>query len=464
MLRRNRDERLDPRLAERLNHGWVGQLARVLDQNHAAIFDVDFIDNRRGGGDEVEVVLPFQPLLDDLHVQQAEEAAPEAEAKRDGGLGFEPEGGVVELQLLERLAEVVVVRRIDGEDAAEHVGLHILEADQRLFAGRVVQRDRVADACELHIFDAGREEANVASLQEGHLRREGSKDANLDNIARCACGEHAHAVALLHAAVDHTNECNDAAEGIEPAVEHEQLKGCVGVALRRRNLLHNRFEDLVDADARFTRRRDGLRSIEADALFDVFPRALDVGARKVDLVEHRDDLEIVVEREVDIGKRLRLHALRRVDDQNGALTGGHASAHLVGEVDMSGRVDEVERVDLAIRSGEPKPHRLRLDGDAPLTLEVHVVEELGPHVAVCNPSGMLDEAVRQRRLSVVDVRDNGEVSDQLLRHDLPNGRTDTTGLPMRQSRLPVAARLLRGVRQGVNPLQRVLLARSARLR
>ena len=45
----------------------------------------------------VQVVLALQPLLHDLHVQQAQEAAAEAEAQRQGGLGLVAEGGVVEL-------------------------------------------------------------------------------------------------------------------------------------------------------------------------------------------------------------------------------------------------------------------------------------------------------------------------------------------------------------------------------
>ena len=39
-------------------------------------------------------VLALEPLLDDLHVEQPEEAAAEAEAQRVGGLGVEGEGGV----------------------------------------------------------------------------------------------------------------------------------------------------------------------------------------------------------------------------------------------------------------------------------------------------------------------------------------------------------------------------------
>ena len=40
------------------------------------------------------------------------------------------------------------------------------------------------------------------------------------------------------------------------------------------------------------------------------------------LLIDRDDLEIVVERQVDVGERLRLDALGGVDDQDGPLAGG----------------------------------------------------------------------------------------------------------------------------------------------
>jgi len=45
-------------------------------------------------------------LADDVHVQEAEEAAPEAEPERVAGLRLPAERGVVERQLLQRVAEV----------------------------------------------------------------------------------------------------------------------------------------------------------------------------------------------------------------------------------------------------------------------------------------------------------------------------------------------------------------------
>jgi hypothetical protein len=59
-------------------------------------------------------------------------------------------------------------------------------------------------------------------------------------------------------------------------------------------------------------------------------------AGQVDLVEHRDDREVVLQRQVEVGQRLRLDALGGVDEQDGALAGGQRAGHLVGEVDVAG--------------------------------------------------------------------------------------------------------------------------------
>ena len=67
-----------------------------------------------GRSDEVEAELALQPLLDDLHVEQAEEAAAEAEAERHRALGLVGEARVVEVELLERIPEERVVLAVTG--------------------------------------------------------------------------------------------------------------------------------------------------------------------------------------------------------------------------------------------------------------------------------------------------------------------------------------------------------------
>ena len=61
-------------------------------------------------------------------------------------------------------------------------------------------------------------------------------------------------------------------------------------------------------------------------------------------------------------------------------------------------------------------HRLRLDGDAALALEVELVEHLVLHVAQCDGAGCLEQSVRERRLAVIDVRDDAEVADPVEAH------------------------------------------------
>jgi hypothetical protein len=79
----------------------------------------------------------------------------------------------------------------------------------------------------------------------------------------------------------------------------------------------------------------------AEQVGDLLGDALGLGAGQVELVEHRDQLEAVLDREVGVGDGLRLDALRGVDDEQRALAGGQRAADLVGEVDVAGGVDEV---------------------------------------------------------------------------------------------------------------------------
>ena len=80
---------------------------------------------------------------------------------------------------------------------------------------------------------------------------------------------------------------------------------------------------------------DGVRGIDADHVLDLLLDAVGVGRRQVDLVQDGQDLEVVVERLIDVGERLRLDALAGIDDQDRALAGGERARHLVGEVDVA---------------------------------------------------------------------------------------------------------------------------------
>ena len=53
---------------------------------------------------------------------------------------------------------------------------------------------------------------------------------------------------------------------------------------------------------------------------------------------------LFVDGQVGVGERLRLDALRGVDQKQRAFAGGQRPRHFVAEIDVAGRVDEVEDV------------------------------------------------------------------------------------------------------------------------
>ncbi len=120
---------------------------------------------------------------------------------------------------------------------------------------------------------------------------------------------------------------------------------------------------------------------------------------------------VVLDRLVDIGERLRLDALRRVDHQQRALARGEGAADFIGEVDMAGRVHEVELIGLAVARGVVEAHGLRLDGDPALLLDVHVIKHLLGHLAIGQPSAMLDQPIGKRRLAMIDMGNDTEIAD-----------------------------------------------------
>ena len=133
----------------------------------------DAVGDVRRGHEQVEVELALEPLAHDLHVQQAEEAAAEAEAERLRRLGLVEERGVVQLQPLERVAQLRVVVRVGREEPGEDHRLDVLVAGQRLGRRPLPRRQRVADAELRDVLEAGDDVADLAASSASTGRRTG---------------------------------------------------------------------------------------------------------------------------------------------------------------------------------------------------------------------------------------------------------------------------------------------------
>src|SRR5690606_40671917 len=70
-------------------------------------------------GDEVEIEMTLEPLLHDLEMEQPQEAAAEAETECGRRLRLVLEARVVEAQLGQAVAQILVICRVDRKRSEE---------------------------------------------------------------------------------------------------------------------------------------------------------------------------------------------------------------------------------------------------------------------------------------------------------------------------------------------------------
>ena len=104
-----------------------------------------------------------------------------------------------------------------------------------------------------------------------------------------------------------------------------------------------------------------------------------------------------------------LNALCGVDHQQCTLAGGNGTRYFIREIDMPGRVDQVQHP-LFASICIVHLDRMALDGDSALAFEIHIVEHLGLHVFGGDCLGVLEQSVGEGTFPVVDVGDDAEVA------------------------------------------------------
>ena len=172
--------------------------------------------------------------------------------------------------------------------------------------------------------------------------------AALQHLVGGAGGHQLHVHAGLDGAFHHPEVDDDPPIGVVLAVEDEGLQGGIGVPLGGGDVLHDVLQHGGDIDAHLGGDLGGVLSGDADDILNLVLHPLGVGGGQVGV----------------------------------AVLGG------VVELDGPG-----------------------LDGDAPLLLQVHVVQQLGLHLPGGDGVALLDQPVGQGGLAVVDVSNDREVTN-----------------------------------------------------
>ena len=139
--------------------------------------------------------------------------------------------------------------------------------------------------------------------------------------------------------------------------------------------------------------------------------ALEVGADAVHLVDEAEARHVVLVGLAPHRLGLRLDAGDRVEHRDRAVEDAQAALDLDREVDVAGRVDDVDLAVAPVRGG-----RGRRDRDAALLLLDHVVHDRGAFVHLTDLVGaarVVEDPLRRRGLARVDVGHDPDVAGLL---------------------------------------------------
>ena len=183
------------------------------------------------------------------------------------------------------------------------------------------------------------------------------------------------------------------------------------VSLRRRDQKNDSLKQVVDALAGLARNAHGVIGGNGELIFNLGLHLIGMGAGQIDLVDCGNNVEIGVHGKRGVGDRLGLNTLCGVHNEHRAFARRKGARDLVRKVNVAGCVDQIELIGLPVVGGIVDTNGIALNGDATFTLDIHRVEKLRLHVTLIDRIRQLENAVRNRRLTVIDMRDDGEISD-----------------------------------------------------
>ena len=194
---------------------------------------------------------------------------------------------------------------------------------------------------------------------------------------------------------------------------------------RRQLLLRLRRRDglavQVALHQRLVRLREGLDQLllplgaggaRAQAAVDLLERSLDIRALTVDLVEKEDHRQLLGAQGLEEQLGLRLHALGSAHDDHRAVQRPERAFDLRGEVDVAGRIDQVDVHVPPLEAHAGRPH-----GDAAPLLHGQVVRvgRATVHAArLAHRPGVHQKLLGQGGLARVHVREYADVSQAHL--------------------------------------------------
>ena len=259
---------------------WVRIIGRVVDRDHLSVRLCDMVDNAWRSRNNVQIVFPFQALLDNLHMQKPQKTTAESKAQRDGGLRLKGERRVVELQFLQRIPQIRIFRSIRGIDPTEHHGLYCTVSRQWLLCRIVRPGNGVPDTRFTDRLDRCRNITNLACAQTVHRFKTGGAHVAAFHYRKLtAYTHHTDGIAGVNRPILDAHMRDDALIGIVVGIEDQCAQRGVFLALGRWNLLDDLFHHRADIGPHLCRNTRSLIRWNTDHVLNLLPHMFWLGTR-----------------------------------------------------------------------------------------------------------------------------------------------------------------------------------------
>ena len=377
------DRQLEALAAHRLDQNGEVEFAAAGDAELVRI--VQLLDAQGDVGDQLAVKTLLDLARGDvLAFTPGKRRIVDLEGHRDGRLVHDQRG-----QAFEMVGMADRVGNVERIDAGEHddvpgaglIGLHALKA---------VEAEHL-EHLALAALAVGADDADQLVLRQGAAADASEADhAGIAGIIERADLKLERSVRI------HVGRGDPVDDGLE---ERIHVLGR-GFRVERRPALKRRGEDDREIHL-LVGRAEAVEQVESLVHDPVGARA---GA--VDLVDDHDRLQTERERFFRHESGLRHRAVDRVDQQQHRIDHGQHALDFAAKVGVAGRVDDVDAVVLPLHS-----RVLGQDGNAAFAFQVIGIHDaFDVFAAVSERAGLAQQLVDEGGLAVVDVRDDGDIT------------------------------------------------------
>ena len=149
--------------------------------------------------------------------------------------------------------------------------------------------------------------------------------AHFFDFVAAVVAHHPDRLIWFHFSRYHPDVSDNAAINVEDRIEHQRTQCFVLRFFRRRNPVHNRFQNFVDPDSHLRARFDRLLGWNRENFLQLTLHRRHIRVRQIDFVNNRHNRQALFMREMDVRHCLRLYSLRSIDNQERAFARGEAS-------------------------------------------------------------------------------------------------------------------------------------------